>query len=201
MVRAARRCKGVPQRRENGSPLQLGIAGNAATGRVAMVRAARRCKGVPQRRENGSPLQLGNAGNAATGPVAMVMAARRCKGVPQRRENGSPLQLGLRTHGLIGLKTSHVAHGNCSGLRTGYQTDRNGTESRESMPLWYEADGITVSEWPLGCPWRRCAFLTPSKGVGISRKCGTPSKGVGISRKCCTPSEGVQRKFTAKSVL
>ena len=71
---------------------------------------------------------------------------------------------------------------------TGYQTDRNSTESRESMPLWYEADGITVSEWPLGCPWRRCAFLTPSKGVGISRECGTPS-------------EGVQRKFTAKSVL
>ena len=75
-------CKGVPERQENGSPLQLGIAGNADTGPVAMVRAARRRKGVPQRRENGSPLQLGNAGNAATGPVAMVETARRRKGVP-----------------------------------------------------------------------------------------------------------------------
>ena len=47
MVETARRCKGVPQRRENGSPLQPGNAGNADTGPVAMIRAARRCKGVP----------------------------------------------------------------------------------------------------------------------------------------------------------
>ncbi len=47
VVRAARRCKGVPQMRENGSPLQPGNAGNAATGAVAMVWNARRRKGVP----------------------------------------------------------------------------------------------------------------------------------------------------------
>ena len=82
VVMAARRRKGVPQMRENGSPLQPGNAGNAATGPVAMVRTARRCKGASKRRENGSPLQPGNAGNAATGPVAMVRAARCCKGAP-----------------------------------------------------------------------------------------------------------------------
>jgi len=47
MVETARRCKGVPQRRENGSPLQPGNAVNAATGPVAMVETARRRKGVP----------------------------------------------------------------------------------------------------------------------------------------------------------
>ena len=40
-------CIGVPERQENGSPLQLGNAGNAATGPVAMVETARRRKGVP----------------------------------------------------------------------------------------------------------------------------------------------------------
>lgn len=35
-----------------------------------------------------------------------------------------------------------------------------------------------LRKWPLGSPWRRCAFLTPSEGVWILRECGTPSEGV-----------------------
>ena len=137
MLLAARHCKGVPQMRENGSPLRQGNAGNAYTGPVAMVGAARRRKGVPQMRENGSSLR--NAGNAYTGPVAMVGAARRRKGVPKRRKNGSPLRQGRTGTAATRAVAMLLAARHCKGVAM--QAEQSGLDTNISIGQCFQGPG------------------------------------------------------------